>query len=836
MKSPYCTSAGIAPVLTPGLGFTGTSVRYVAPCSEVPCACRPLPDGNHACYSGQEDTTSAATTAAASLSGTVSGYFCQAQDQGCVWDEEGPTFATDPTNTTTVTEIAITKCGRCRCSSSCASGSCLANPNDIDCVDYLGQRPVPTVDGSGFTISCKWCACASGQPACGSLSDPIVDCIPSTDSPCELYPPQRNPRTGALQSWISAGQPLEQDTLLNPHRVACSALCECSLDWLLSNLLQPGGACPVQDVQCTPPSVASLGYNITHFLPVSCTWDAGLCTAAPGDIFMRAPMPDPTSYETLCYDANGRLPKLIDASGVYYGVCGRTLATAVSQGVTMLGAPQLDRTTRGLYEGVYGQLGAVVAAAGGPYTVGSGLTVAATGAALFTFVDSPCSAAPTVAPYNAACNTSSNVCTIAHVGSTLMPTPRSSASCIASCFYSSTVMYLSVTGSATAAPYDLAVYCLDYDWGVRTQTLSLLDPSNGNATVSGSATALANFTDGVWVVWRSLTGPVIINAVNSYAPLNAVVGAVAISSPLSARPSAQCIDPITDRWVGGGACGHVCSIPGFNCPACECASSTCSGTGQNATCRVTQPACGIGGVAATPSKFDPSANAYVQTCKVCVCADPASCAYNEALEVNTCAPSSDCWDPLFGLVASGGNASCEIVSCSNVTAENFACFTGLCNTTRGQVNEPCVPRYCECEGPCVVTQGAVSGVCKVVGDLPCIQPPRAADLRWKSFLVWFLCRGMRANEPSVSETASMRAILSPPDPIATTHAVVTFATISPCRVIALHSATMLRCKCLTPSASLMLHSISPKMLVSRRRPTSMCPRPGMSLPPPKAIY
>jgi hypothetical protein len=713
-------------VLTPGLGSDNQTVRYVAPCTAVLCACRPLPDGNHACYRGEEATTSVATTTP-SLTG--SDYFCQAKDQGCVWDEEGPTFASDPKNASaTVTDIAITKCARCRCSSSCATGSCRVNPNDIDCVDYLGQHPVPAADGSGFTISCKWCACASGQAACGSLSDPIVECIPSTDSPCELYPPQHNPSTGALQSWISAGQPLEQDAQSNPHRVACSALCECSLDWLLSNSLQPGGACVVQDTQCTPPSAASRGYNSTHFIPVTCAWDAAQCAAAAGDVFKRAPMPDPTRYDSLCYDANGRLPKVIDASGVYYGICGRTLATAIQGGVTTLGTPQLDWTTRGLYEGVYGQAGTWVAASV-PYTFGSGLSVATTGATLFTFVDSPCSAAPTPAPINATCNTVSNVCTIAHQGSTLMPTPRSSAACVASRLFSATVMNLSVTGSATATPYDLAVYCLDYDSGQRTQSLTLLDPGNGNATIVGSTIAISGYSGGVWVVWRSVTGPVSVKVVNTNALRNAVVAALAISAPSIARPSAQCIDPITDRWIGGGACGHVCSIPGFNCPACDCAGSTCSGNAQKASCRVMQPACLVGGVAGAPSLFDPRENAYIQTCKVCECAVPASCAYNEALDVNTCASSASCWDPLLGLVASGGNASCDIVSCSNATAENFACFTGLCSTTRGQENEPCLPRYCECEGPCVVSLGTVTGVCKVVGDLPCIQPPRASDLR-----------------------------------------------------------------------------------------------------------
>jgi hypothetical protein len=529
VKIPYCTSAGLAPVLTPGLGFDGASVRYVAPCSEVPCSCRPLPDGNHACYSIEEATTStmATTTGAATLAAVGSGgYFCQAQDAGCVWDEQGPTFASDPTNKTFVTEIALTSCTRCKCSSTCEAGACAVNPNDIDCVDYLGQRPVASALGSGFTISCQWCACASGQPACGSLADPISECIPSTSSPCELHPPQHNPSTGSLQYWISAGQPLEQDAQGNPHYVACSAFCECSLNWVLTHSpLSSGGACPVQDVQCTAPSVASLGYNSTHFIPLMCAWNAAQCQASPGDIFLRAPMPDPTSYDTLCYDANGRLPKLLNASsGVYYGVCGRTMATTSSE-----------------------------------------------------------------------------------------------------------------------------------------------------------------------------------------------------SSP--AAVSAACVDPITDTWIGGGSCPHVCNVTGFSCPVCECAGSCRVGS----TCRVTQPACLSSG--GGESLFDPTANAYIQPCNICQCADQTSCAYNEALGLNTCLPATSCWDTLLGFVSATGNASCEITSCLNSTAENFACFTGLCNSTQQQ-NEPCSPRYCECEGPCVVTVGKVTGTCKVVGDLPCIQPPLAADLRF----------------------------------------------------------------------------------------------------------
>jgi hypothetical protein len=58
VKTPYCSSQGVAPALTTGLGFDAASVRYVAPCLVAPCTCRPFTSGDHACYSSGEATNS----------------------------------------------------------------------------------------------------------------------------------------------------------------------------------------------------------------------------------------------------------------------------------------------------------------------------------------------------------------------------------------------------------------------------------------------------------------------------------------------------------------------------------------------------------------------------------------------------------------------------------------------------------------------------------------------------------------------------------------------------------------------------------------------------------
>jgi hypothetical protein len=157
--------------------------------------------------------------------------------------------------------------------------------------------------------------------------------------------------------------------------------------------------------------------------------------------------------------------------------------------------------------------------------------------------------------------------------------------------------------------------------------------------------------------------------------------------------------------------------------------------GQTATCVVRQAAC-------SGSVYNSSVKAYTHTCSVCECRDHTLCGYNEALGVATCEPKVDCWDPLLGFVSAqsgsqsrdprqgfvGSQMVCQPASCNLTDAANFACFTGFCDSTR-MLNDTCLPRYCECEGPCVVTQGLVTGVCPVLGDAPCIQPPEALDLR-----------------------------------------------------------------------------------------------------------
>ncbi len=300
-------------------------------CDEVQCECRPAQDGNNACQS----------------SGDSRGFFCQARDAGCVWSEvilalvcaslagiafliftlldrhgdcvflmskcaqNGPQFASSPDGSANVVEIPITSCANCRCISACVAGQCMVSPWDLNCVDWRGARPAQQND-SNYYINCKYCSCQPGQPRCGGISiaaegQAITSCIPDTSKSCEMFPPQVDPITSLPEYWFSAGEELQVDSLGNPHEVLCGALCECNIQWVMSGGVF-AGTCPVQDTRCAPaPGMPSNG---THMTGVICPFPAYSCQLLPGDVFMRAPMPDPTNFSAgVCYDVNGRLPK-----------------------------------------------------------------------------------------------------------------------------------------------------------------------------------------------------------------------------------------------------------------------------------------------------------------------------------------------------------------------------------------------------------------------------------------------------------------------------------------------------------------------------------------------
>ncbi len=192
------------------------------------------------------------------------------------------------------------------------------NPYDINCVDFRGSRPVFSVEDDKYYISCKYCPCQAGQAPCGGIlssseGETITSCIPDTTKSCEMFPPQVDPATGSTDYWFTAGDQLQVDSAGNPHRVSCAALCECNLAWVLAGGMFQG-TCPVQDSSCAPAPGMPFGYDsmteVSSMTGTVCTFSPSSCVVVAGDIFMRAPMPDPTNFTAgVCYDANGRLPK-----------------------------------------------------------------------------------------------------------------------------------------------------------------------------------------------------------------------------------------------------------------------------------------------------------------------------------------------------------------------------------------------------------------------------------------------------------------------------------------------------------------------------------------------
>jgi hypothetical protein len=334
VKSPYCVGLrGEAPSLASALGFNGSAVRFVSSCQEVPCECRPNKDGSHACYFD------------ADLGG---GSFCQSTDVGCTWEGAG---------TELVSGLAISACKRCRCMSFCSgSNECQVDPEDLDCVDYLGQRPKLRSD-STYTVNCKFCPCLPGQflsalttgaivrtttetttipttteGSCATLADDIHTCEPSVDEACELYPPLWSVDVSDWISWTEANASIvDATTPGNNHRVLCAPPCECDPAWVLST--DPSKVpCPVQSTSCAPLPLNSAVQSSkadSQTLNISfaaCSFDTASCTlAAAGydDVFPRLLVAefDPRNASSLCLDMNGWLPRQLEGRSGYWGVC-----------------------------------------------------------------------------------------------------------------------------------------------------------------------------------------------------------------------------------------------------------------------------------------------------------------------------------------------------------------------------------------------------------------------------------------------------------------------------------------------------------------------------------
>jgi hypothetical protein len=95
-------------------------------------------------------------------------------------------------------------------------------------------------------------------------------------------------------------------------------------------------------------------------------------------------------------------------------------------------------------------------------------------------------------------------------------TPSSTAR-MAATWYSSSSFNVDMVFNDTAQ-HQIAIYCIDWDYSSRAQTLSILDGTTSAVLDSRSVT---NFTNGEYVVWN-VSGHVVLQVTNT-GPVNAVI-------------------------------------------------------------------------------------------------------------------------------------------------------------------------------------------------------------------------------------------------------------------------------------------------------------------------
>jgi hypothetical protein len=219
----------------------------------------------------------------------------------------------------------------------------------------------------------------------------------------------------------------------------------------------------------------------------------------------------------------------------------------------------LNTTTMGTWTGTFGSNGASIANdANMPPSPPAYATLSFTGAALYTW-SSTTTSASALQDYSGASNASGNL--------------------IAACYYSGTSfnINLNLTDGNT---HQIALYLLDYDSTIRSETISILNASN-NAVLSTQS--FSGFENGEYAIFN-VTGNVIIQVTNTNSESNAVVSGIFFDPAPAVTTSATYVNLDTTTqgtWTGKyGSNGFSIANDSTNNPNPPASYATLSFTGD----------------------------------------------------------------------------------------------------------------------------------------------------------------------------------------------------------------------------------------------------------------